>query len=331
MNKYFSIPASFALFLAGVISAQAAPTVRLELALKQARYTGPCPVTLIGNLHMTVDAACIVEYGTTRSDGVTSALLAAKFAAAGSKDIAVEFPFSGDLRGWVQAGARTSKALALFGPAGILSNRVNVEVICRTASITAAELPCQTEVSGGCCSVQACSTIRVTGHGFGAAQGTHRLLIDGTPASSITSWSDTAILAAAAIRLGEHTTTIAMDDGAAVLSNTLNIRFLMTWYMYGPRGCRAGADVTLEVWGGGTSQGARTLIMTNVGAPEYPMEIISWTGTGDTGADRALIHFRVPAGIPIPLSAYLLEIKSGGSFVSKTLSFGVLPAGPSAR
>jgi hypothetical protein len=331
MKRFPSILVAAVLFLGGVLTAYAAPTIKLELALKQAQYTGRCPVTLKGKLHITADAACTVEYGTMRSDGVKVGPMSAVFAGAGSKDVSVEFPFSGDFHGWVQAGARTSKPLELIKPAGILSNRVTVDVNCRAISISAAELPCQTEVSGGCCSAQACNLIRITGGGFGAARGTSRLLIDGSPAVSYQSWSDTTIVAAVALRLGDHTTSIAVDDGSMVVSNTLNMRFLITWYMYGPRGCRAGEEVTVQAWGGGSSQNGRTLVMTNVGAPEYPMEILSWTGTGETGSDRASIRFRVPASIPIPYSAYILEIKNGPDVISKMLSFGVLHAEPFAR
>jgi hypothetical protein len=238
--------------------------------------------------------------------------------------------FDGRLQGWVQAVARSSQSGGFVKTSEVMSNRVAVDVNCRAVSISAAELPCQDEW-GGCCSVQACNLIRITGNGFGAAQGASRLLIDGVPASSYQSWSNTTIIASAPLQLGEHITSIAVAEGPRIITNTLRVQLLMTWYMYGPRACRPGAEATVQIWGGGTSQAGRTLVMTNPGAPEYPMEILSWTGTGETGSERASIRFRVPADIPIPQAAYILVIKNGSSVVSQQLSFGVRPAEPRDR
>lgn len=319
------------LLAGGLFADASALTVSLDLRLRQTSASGRCPVSLKGVLRIIADGPCNVEYGILRSDGEKEGPKSVSIDKAGFKDIDLLLTFNGSLQGWVQAFARSSQDKTFLKSSEVSSDRVAVDVTCRSASISAAELPCQTELAGGCCAVQACGSIRVTGNGFGAAQGASRLLIDGSPAASIQSWSNTEIVASAPLQLGEHITSIAVADGPLVITNTLRVQFLMTWYMYGPRACRPGAEATVQIWGGGTSQAGRTLILTNPGAPEYPMEILSWTGTGETGADRASIRFRVPADIPIPQAAYILEVKNGSSVVSKMLSFGVPPAEPRAR
>ena len=154
------------------------------------------------------------------------------------------------------------------------------------------------------------------GQHFGAPQGSRRVLVDGVPATSYVTWSDTTITIFApsgSPTKWYHEYVFAIDDGAGKrLSNEFKIRFLIDWDGVSPGQGTPGTVLTLYSWGPGASQGTKVLHMDNT-----VMQVTGWSGTGSAIQIKAI----VPAIAAGPHKIFFMD---GADKISKELSFTVL-------
>ncbi len=157
------------------------------------------------------------------------------------------------------------------------------------------------------CFGAACREFGVQGQFFGNAQGTRRLLVNGSPIP-ISSWSAGSIVGTGPVWDVDHSYAIAIDNGSTVISNTLTKRFLFQWDGALPNHAPAGATVELIGWGGGPAQTDKTV---KVGAAAAV--VLSWTQTSPAVSENH-IRIRIPG---LPPGTYPINVFKAGANVTK--------------
>jgi hypothetical protein len=157
--------------------------------------------------------------------------------------------------------------------------------------------------------------IYVNGANFGATRGSRRVIMDGVPAINYDHWSvaDIGIFPPAPpVIKWYHEYTFAIDDGSGNrLSNEFKIRFPLDWdgwdYLSNKEPT-PGEEVTLNSWGGGSSQGAKVLRMDNA-----VMQVKSWSGSGISAIIKAIVP-QIAAG------SHKIFIMDGATKISTDLN-----------
>jgi IPT/TIG domain len=119
------------------------------------------------------------------------------------------------------------------------------------------------------------TSVTINGVSFGATQGTSTVTFDGTPASSITSWSDTQIVATVptTVQTGPVVVTV---NSVASNSNVIFTAFNPVIENVTPSAGQVYGQVTLNGYGFGPSQGSGGSVQFNgVNANS----IVSWSDT----------------------------------------------------
>ncbi len=260
---------------------------------------GACPYTIKFKGMINVTGPCKVQYRFIRSDKAIKPIHALQFVKAGSIMVEDTWTIGANTKGW--------EAIQVTSPVSVISNHGDFSLTCVAKPVISnARLHC-----GG----TPCSEIDVFGTGFGASQGSRKLVVDGMAASSILHWSDTSItmqITGFTLVYWDHVYQISLQEGVNTISNVYSTRFPIRFDGVNPSSGAPGAEIMLPAWGGGSQADGRVVKIGN-----SVCQIVSWVTTGV----NAMITLKVPQLSP---GGYKIYIQRGADIISEQLDFTVL-------
>jgi hypothetical protein len=274
----------------------APPKVSARLQAIPGTFQGDCPVTITFKGWITVGGACTVKFKFLRSDGVEKPTQEIIFASAGSKVVTDHWTLNKDTSGW--------EVIEVAAPIQVKSNQAGFTVFCKPHidSVIHKHLGFPT------------GEFDIIGKQFGATQGTRKVRVDGTMATSYLAWQDTYL----SINLPvpyipwEHIYQFCIVDGANnVISNLYSKRFLYHCEDVIPHEGPIGTRVRFPVY---KLPSPLSGLVLKIGT--RTMKIISWTAGG---------YGEIVTSIPIkmPLGDHFMYLQKGSDVVSNKVKFRV--------